>query len=212
MKFTIIICLLAPLFAFSQKQTFNGKLTYQRDYVDKSHRVDTFHVNKTLLTFKWPAYTDYEIVVRGSELMEKSTNDDGILAMLLHQQGTSYYLLDLRDFKSKTTHSWIAQNYNDIQTRTKTKETKTIMGLTCRKYLYVIHGFTTTAWIPEKSPYTTQRDYGATFKNYFFPDGLAFEIERNHQGKLFSVTKLVKMEMFDTTSDNFSQLVEEARK
>jgi hypothetical protein len=141
-----------------------------------------------------------------------------MLTGILEQVGTDFHNLDITNIKKKIHHPFLATKMHDIVSREKTKETKYILGLLCRKYIYVANGTKIMAWIPNNSPYLKQRDYAENFDIYFFPDGLAFEIQTillsdiDKPGPHGTLIKLVKMEIFDTIQEDFDKFLEEACK
>ena len=214
-KIKIFVLLIFPKLVFSQAQLFKGKLTYV--WIPSKIEYSSIYLNQKMVTFRKDTI-NREVIIRDSLCIEKRSFQDGILSSILEQVGSDLHVLDLNNLKKKIYHPYLATKMHDIVSREKTKETKFILGLLCRKYIYVINGTKIMAWIPNNSPYLKQRDYGENFDIYFFPDGLAFEIESillsdiDKAGKHGTLIKLVKMELFDATKEDFDKFLDEACK
>ena len=203
-----------PLLIFSQNQLFNGKLTYSKIFIDVSTKTNRLSATEDVGTIKKDT-TYREILIKDSFLLEKRSFGDGLLVSILEQEGSDIHLLNLIDFQKKIYHPYINPKMHDIVSREQTKETKYILGLLCCKYIYMVNDTKVTAWIPKNNaPYLKQRDYGGFFDVYFFPDGLAFEIEElfiEGSKKYMSITRLIKMEIFDLSKIDFDKFIEDAK-
>ena len=92
-----------------------------------------------------------------------------------------------------------------------------ILGFKCRKYIYksqnkdgTLHTDDATyVWIPENFRFPEQYAKGKFMGYFIFPDGLAFQRETFYNGVLMNRYTLVKLELFEVTSedvDNFLKL------
>lgn len=208
-----IIFITLPLNMRSQTQIFNGKLTYKLIPTHKLQNKDSLLIGKNL--FKSLSDTStLEVLISGNKLVSKHIAKTGEVINLSFANENDSYILDVSDYRTKIKFNNVPGNLHTVSSAKKTNETKQVLGLQCRKYIYSVDGNIFNVWLPENLLYLKQRSYGGFFDNYFFPNGLAFEKESilESTNEKIHVLYICKIEIFKPTDKDFENFVDEAKK
>ena len=192
---------------------FNGKLTYRIDHVRKTTVRDTVLLGEEWLR-KLNDTTYVEILIRDAKLISKYSTNFGELTLMQYQDAKEAYLIDIRDFKGKIDFCLIPGDLHTIKSIEKTNQYKDILDISCRKYIYIADGNRFVAWIPKNPSFVKQNHYAKFFDHYFFPHGIAFEKEGQLEstGETYNILKLIKIENFKPTDEDFDKFLEDAKK
>lgn len=196
--FSVVVSL---AFYTASGQTFSGKLTYKFSTNDSIFYKDSFLV-KLAEEYGNPNNAITGVLVKGNRFFSECKSKEHKLLFKLYQNRDTAFLVggNQKD-KSKYSKNMTAT----LKPLSKSEDYKYILGFKCKKYLYadINSEQIFTVWIPDNFGFNKQAKNGKFFSLYFFPDGLAFNIEVAYKGTV-SKHELIILELYDVPDGDFN--------